>query len=151
MPHARQLVRAAAESDLTGLATTGGSVFVNRLSPFKAEEVPALNIQLLDESSGWDSIGTVARTGRLIVEGWLAREEDELLDDLDTVAAEIEAAVYAGAGAGALSALLMNIDTPTTQIDLPDGPDRGAKRLGVVRMLFPVTYRTRQGDPTTIV
>lgn len=146
--HARQQIREAAVTDLGGLVTTGSNVFTARVAPLSAAEMPGLKVMLRDETAEWDATGTLARTGRLVIEGW-AQGGDGLEDTLDTIAAEVEAAIY-GAGGGAL-ALLMNIGPPTTSIDLPEPAEGLARRTGVVRMLFPVVYRTAEDDPTDIV
>lgn len=146
--HARQQVREAAVADLTGLVTTGANVFTGRVAPLAAAEMPGLRIALREETTEWDAMGTMARTGRLIVEGW-AQGGDGLEDTLDLIAAEVETALYGTTPD--LQALLQNIGTPTTAIDLPE-PEQGvARRTGVVRMMFPVVYRTAEGDPTDIV
>jgi hypothetical protein len=148
--HARQLVREAAVSDLTGLTTTGTNVFTSRVSPLRPGEMPGLKVALREESSDFDTIGdapTLARTGRLLVEGW-AQGGDGLEDKLDRIAAEVEAKIYAPGGA--LDLLLMNIGAVITSIDLPEPEEGNARRTGVIRMLFPVVYRTAVSDPTNI-
>lgn len=146
--HVREAIRDAAVTDLTGLTTTGSRVFTSRVRPLDSGEMPGLFVMLRDERSDWDAVqGKIARTGSLVVEAW-AEGGDGLEDKLDSIAAEVEAALYKASGA--LMAKLMNIDTPTTQIDLPAGDD-SSRRAGILRILFPVTYRTQATDPTTIV
>lgn len=143
--HIRKQVRTAAKSDLAGLTTTGARVFAGRLSPIGEGEMPCLNLFVLDENSDWDALGTIARTGDLVVEG-RAQGEDGLLDTLDDIAAEVETAIYGETPA--LAGLLQNIGTPRTQIEILDSAQGARRRTGIVRILFPVTYRTPQGDPT---
>lgn len=145
--HVRQQVRDAAVTDLTGLTTTGANVFTSRVSPLGESEMPGMYVMLRDEDSDWDAMGTIARTGKLVVEAW-AQGGDGLEDKLDTISAEVEAALYASGSA--LKAKLMNWGTPTTQIDIPQGDD-GARRTGIVRILIPVVYRTAEAAPTAIV
>lgn len=146
--HARKQVRDAAVADLTGLTTTGARVFTSRVAPLTAAEMPGLKIMLREESSDFDAMGKLARTGRLIVEGWL-QGGDDIEDDLDQVAAEVEAAIYGSTPM--LGGLLQNIGAPITSIDLPEPEKNAARRTGVIRMMFPVVYRTATTDPTTIV
>lgn len=141
--HIRRQVREAAVADLTGLPTTGANVFTSRVAPLTADEMPGIIVAIHGESSNWDAIGTLARTGQLVVEGWLLGGENEL----DQVAAEVEAKLYGATPA--LNALLMNIGAPTTALELPEPGEGGARKLARIQMLFPVTYRTPQGDPTT--
>jgi hypothetical protein len=144
--HIRKQVRNAVKSDLTGLAITGANVFAGRLSPIGEGEMPCLNLFVLDESSDWDAAGTIARVGDLVVEG-RAQGEDDLLDTLDDIASEVETAIYAETPA--LSGLLQNIGTPRTQIEIVDGQQGARRRTGVIRILFPATYRSVSTDPTT--
>jgi hypothetical protein len=143
--HARKQVRAAAVSDLAGLTTTGANVFNARVKPIREQDMPCLNVFLLDENSEWDVQGKLVRTGDLIVEG-RAQGGDDLFDTLDQIAAEVETAIYAETPA--LSGLLHNIGTPRTQIELQDTQQGADRRTGIIRILFPVQYRTRQTYPT---
>lgn len=148
--HARQLVREAAVSDLADLPTTGTNVFTSRVSPLRPAEMPGLKVALREESSDFDTVGPspkLQRTGRLLVEGW-AQGGDGLEDKLDRMGAEVEAKIYAPGGA--LDPVLMNIGAVITSIDLPEPEEGNARRTGVIRMLFPVVYRTATDDPTTI-
>lgn len=150
MSHVRQQIREAAVADLTGLATTGDNVFTSRVTPLGSGEMPGMFVMLRDEQAGLEgeSIGRMTRRGQLVIEAW-AEGGDGLEDTLDTIAAEVEGAIYAADGE--LLGKLLNIEAPTTQIDLPDD-DRGSKRrIGVVRILVPVTYRTAIEDPTCLI
>lgn len=149
MPHIRQQVRAAAVTEFAGLPTTGARVFSGRIVPIGKDDMPCLNILLLDEDADWDTIPNFARKGRLIVEGRIQAKPDELLDALDQIAAEVETRAYAPDTT--FDGLLQNIDAPTTQIDLPEPTEGNARPTGVIRILFPVTYRTTYTDPTTSV
>ncbi|UYN98358.1 MAG: hypothetical protein KIT02_10305 [Devosia sp.] len=146
--HARKQVRQAAVSDLTGLVTTGANVFNARVKPIDEHRLPCLNVFLLDENSDWDAAGTILRTGDLVIEG-RAFAGDTLFDVLDGIAAEVETAIYAETPA--LDRLLCNIGTPRTQMEIADTSQGADRRIGIIRILFPVQYRTRQGDPTAIV
>ena len=146
--HVRKQVRAAAVSDLTGLATTGANVFNARVKPIREQDMPCLNVFLLDENSDWDAQGTMVRTGDLVIEG-RTQGGDDLFDLLDAIAAEVETAIYAETPE--LEGLLHNIGTPRTQIELQDTQQGADRRTGIIRILFPVQYRTGQKDPTTIV
>lgn len=149
MPHIRRQVRQAAVTNFTGLATTGAKVFTGRIAPIGPTDMPCLNILLIDEDSDWDSVPNIARNGRLIVEGRLQGRLDDLLDGLDEIAAEVEARAYAPGTT--FNGLLQNIGTPTTQISLPEPTEGSSRGTGVVRILFPVTYRTAATDPSTQV
>ena len=146
--HARKQVRAAAVSDLTGNALTGSDVFNARVSPIREADMPCFNVFLLDETSEHDAMTTVLRTGDLVVEG---RDfgGDDIFDKLDALAAEAERIIYGETPA--LAGLLQNIGTPRTQIELTDPTQGSERRTGIIRVLFPVQYRTLLTDPTAIV
>ena len=148
--HIRKQVRDAAVADLTGLATTGSNVFTARVAPLTSAEMPGLVVMLRAETSQHDtqSPPTIARDGRLVVEG-RAQGGDGLEDTLDQIAVEVETQIYTRAEA--LDLLLMDIDPLTTEIVLLEPSEGVAQRTGVIRMLFPVTYRTPLADPTTRV
>ncbi len=146
--HARKLVREAAKADLTGLPTTGVNVFTSRVSPLLTTEMPGMFIMLRDERGDLEeqALGMLARTGQLVIEAW-RQGADGLEDELDEIAAEVEAKIYGNTPT--LAALLMNIGAPITQIEIPSGDDN-SRRTGIIRILFPVVYRTAISDPTTI-
>lgn len=146
--HARMQVRAAAVSDLTGLSLTGSRVFNARVKPIKDAECPCLNVFLLDEAAEWDATGTMMRTGDLVVEGRVVGGDD-LFDDLDAVAAQVETAIFGETPA--LAGLLKMMGPPRTQIELHDPAQGAERRHGTVRILFPVQYRTSATDPTQIL
>ena len=97
--HARQLVREAAVADLTGLATTGANVFTSRVQPLQETEMPGMFVMLRDERGDLEgqALGMVARNGNLVIEAW-AQGGDGLEDLLDTIGAEVEAAIYGAEG-----------------------------------------------------
>jgi hypothetical protein len=146
--HVRKAIRTAAKTALTGLTTTGVNVFTSRVSKLTEGEMPGWYVMLRDERGDDDGrLSAFERSGQLVIEGWAAGG-DGLEDKLDTMAAEAETAIYTNA---ALMALLVNFGAPMTQIEMPQPDDEGALRIGKIRILFPVTYRTAITDPTTIV
>lgn len=147
--HARKQVRAAAKTTITGLTTTGANVFSSRVSKLTEAEMPGWYVMLRDERGDDDGrLNAFERNGQLVLEGWAAGG-DTLEDKLDTMAAEAETAIYAAGSA--LMALIMNFGAPTTQVEMPQPGDDGELRIGIIRILIPVTYRTSITDPTTIL
>lgn len=149
--HIRKQIRDAAVAALTGLATTGANVFSGRISPLRESERPALIVFLTGDDADFDAqvAGlTEARTGQLRIEG-VAQANDTILDVLDQIALEAEAAIC---GNAALLALLMLPPAPpSSQIVLEDASGAGAVRLGSIVLSFPIQYRTRYGDASTKV
>lgn len=96
MSHVRQQLRDTLAATLTGLATTGASVYVNRAKALAAAQLPALVVRVGDESiepldMGWP--GTLARNVRFDVEALASGAA--AADTLDTVLAEVEVALTA--------------------------------------------------------
>lgn len=149
--HLRKRIRDAAALDLTGLDTTGAHVFSGRVSPLKSSEMPALLVYAFVDD-GSDGAGNGGPTNEhqltLKIEG-VAQGKDDLLDILDQLSLEVEQAIFAGANLAPL--LLIPPGQPSTLIQLHDIEAGAAKRTGSVHMMFPLSYRTRQGDPATQV
>ena len=57
MAHARQQIREAVLAAVTGLATTGANVFVNKITPQEAESLPNLLVYTNGEQSEADAMG----------------------------------------------------------------------------------------------
>lgn len=145
--HIRKQIRDAAQTALTGLATTGANVFSGRVSPLQSNELPALLIFLNgDEGSHGASNGgaTSNHAGLLRVEG-VASNGDDTIDDLDRIAKEVEAALFVNAPFLAL--LLHAPAPPSAQISIDEPVEGAAKRLGSVILNIPINYRTRFGQP----
>ena len=149
--HIRKQIRDAAVAALTGLASTGSNVFTGKISPLKQAELPALLIFLNGDegSDGAQNAGATAdHAGVLRVEG-VAAANDDTIDLLDQIAAEVEVALFADAGFLAL--LLVPPDPPSTSIQIDDPAGGSALRLGSVILGFPIQFRTRLGEPSVIV
>jgi len=150
--HLRTTIRDKAAEILTGLATTGANVFAGRISALTDGELPGLVILTRDEAATDGATNGGPTAERVLQLGILARAQanpDELQDLLDTIAEEVEDALFAGTAN--LEGLAMMISPPLTQIELPQGSDATARPTGELRMVFPVTYRTRLGDASTQV
>lgn len=143
MSHARQQIRDAVVTTLTGLATTGSRVYSGRVHPL--DVLPALTVWTPDERIEYDAMGTTqSRLLVLVVEG-RARATASLDDTLDTIAAEVEAAMMAdrSQGVGAQETSLERIET-----ELEAGAEQPT---GLIRLTWEITYRVDGTDPTTIL
>jgi len=149
----RKQIREAAKTALTGLTTTGEHVWAGRVSRLDTKELPALLIFTnMDDGGHGASNGGATRDGQLLlrVEG-VAYGTDELIDTLDQIEAEVVPAVH---GSTALLALLMNsgsIGPHSSVIEILDPEGGGQRRQGSVHITFPLSFRTRYGDPSTRV
>ena len=141
--HARQTIREAIAALITGLSTTGANVYQSRVYPH--DTLPCLTIYSINEAVV-DVIfdGTQSRELSLIIEG-RAKATSNLDDTLDTIAAEVEAAVMADQY---LTDSVKLIELAETEIDFFDDIEQPA---GIVRLTFIVSYRTNEADPTTLI
>lgn len=149
----RKQIRDAAKTALTGLATTGAHVWAGRVSRLAATELPGLLIFTnMDDGAHGASNGGPTRDGQLIlrVEG-VAYGVDDLIDTLDQIEAEVVPALH---GNAPFLALLMNsgsIGPHSSVIEILDPDNGGQRRQGSVHITFPLSFRTRTGDPSTRV
>ena len=143
MTHARMTIRDAAATALTGLTTTGTRVKSSWPYATAPEHLPALRLYTPseDRDDGLSNLGSrIGRAMTLIVVGYA----DGVLvaDTLDTIAAEVEAAL---AASGNLGGLVKSIEYQAMAVDI-DGD--GHKRSGEIRLTFGVRYRTANADPS---
>jgi len=97
MPHVRQLIRDDIITTVTGLTTTGSRVYPSRVYPMDANKLPGLCVYSKDETSEPATMGfdrTMARTVSIIIESYV-KALSGYDDNLDTIALEIETALYA--------------------------------------------------------
>lgn len=152
MTHFRKTVRDKVASLLTGLATTGGNVWSGRVAPLTAADMPGLVIVPGAESAddgAYSGGPTAERILQLVIVGEVAGNEG-LFDNLDAISAEVEAALFAVAHKN-LDGLADHIGPPAMEMTV--SPDHGganrAPRIGTIRMVFPIHYRTALADPSS--
>lgn len=147
MSHARQQIRDAVVTAVTGLATTGSNVFRTRVHPLEEQMLPALLVYTLDETSEPDAMGSsrgLDRSLRVAVEVAVQQLAD-IDNTMDTIAAEVETAIAANTG---LAALVRDISLDSTTI-VRSG--EGEQRALGMQMAFTALYRTRRGAPETLI
>lgn len=141
MAHARQSIREAVATAVTGLATTGTRVFQSRALPQDA--LPCLLVTTNDESVQADLGAVLTRELEIRVAGY-AKAASNLEDTLDTIAEEVETAVQ---GAGALGGL---VDAPPVLTGIrTDFDDSLEQPVGEVVLTFRCIYFTNAGAPGT--
>lgn len=136
MAHARQQIREAIATRVTGLTTCGTRVFQSRMVP--QETLPCLLVATNDEEINPGTIGSVYERFLTVSIRGLAKVTSTLDDTLDTIAAEVETAMAAEYWAE-LTAI--NVDFDET-LDKP---------AGRIELLYRVTYRTAASVPGTIL
>lgn len=148
--HFRKAVRDKATALLTGLDTTGSNVWSGRVAPLTTREMPGLVVvpgQEAGDQGAYVDGPTVERVMQLIVIAEVAGN-DGLYDRLDTIAGEVEAALFAADRAN-LDGLAQWIDPPNTELTVSAHDPQARERIGTMRMAFPIHYRTALADPTS--
>ena len=146
MSHARTQIRDAIVARITGLTTTGASVFKSRVFPIDDSPLPALVVYTNDEENTNASMGyprLQQRQVEVFVEGY-AKSTGQVDDLLDTIAKEVETAISADI---TLGGKCRDCYITHTALQLQDGD----KNVGVVRMTWLAFYRVKEGTVDTIL
>ena len=143
MSHARQQIRQSAATAVTGLTTTGARVYQSRLHTLRDSNLPCLLVNSDDEEIETD-LNLLTRRLELKIRA-VAKATADLDDALDTMAAEVEAALAPGITAGGkkLFPMLTGI-----QVDMVDEIEKPA---GVITLSYSVPYFTAPGAPTVLI
>ena len=96
MSHLRTQIRQRIVTNLTGLTTTGSNVYDTRVYPMGADKLPGLAVYTKAESTEYETMRpprTLRKTITAVIEIYVKMTStfDEVLD---TIAAEIETALY---------------------------------------------------------
>ncbi len=143
MAHVRKQIRDAAAVLVTGLTTTGTNVFVSRVYPVDAANLPCLLVYTISETVEPENMGSPRTYGRdlkLAVEG-IAQANSNLDDTLDLIGSEVETALGADL---TITATAKSITLEGVEIGLSEV---GEKPAGSIRMTFGVYYRTAENAP----
>jgi len=145
MAHARKQIRDAVVATITGLPTTGSRVFASRVYPLAAgTDLPGLLVYTVDEASevnGMSRPRTLHRVLTLRVDA-VARAASSLDDTLDTICAEVEAALSNTKPAG-----VMDLFLASTEIELTRAGDQP---YGIAHMQFQIAFNTKENAPETV-
>ena len=148
MTHVRKQIRDLAVTAVTGLTTTGASVYADRAYPIPQDKLPALRIfynresvELAQGVMGADP--TMHRRVSLTIVGYA--DGSGLDDTLDTIAVEVEIAID---GEGDFSGKTVG-NAIYTGADF--GLDEGDSRTGFISMTWEIQFRTAESDPETAI
>lgn len=145
MPHYLTTVRQAIVIAVTGLTTTGSRVFEEE--PYPLQEVPALIVSAYSPQVGFTSMDTTAMQVDVDIGiDCVVKGTSGLPALLDTIAAEVQAALYAVTSIGSRAVRIAPVAIDRPQFDLTtDQPV--ARRLLLFRIapLF-----TSSADPTSL-
>lgn len=145
MAHIRQAIRDNIKASLTGLSLTGGRVFSNRVYPLAAPKLPCLLIYTEREDINTLSQGrprTQRRDLTVNVEIYV-KGTSNYDAELDTISAEIEAALGVDITCGGLASDVVPINFNAQYSGDGDQP------VAVGVMSIRVSYMTTEGSPTT--
>lgn len=145
MSHARQQIREAVATALTGLTTTSTRVYQSRMRPVGDAGLPCLLVTTDQEEIEQSAQSRQFRDLTITVRGF-AKATANLDDTLDTIAKEVETAMQSAgtlSGKTASGLVLNRID-----VDMDDSLDKPA---GVIALQYRANYFTAAGTPGTIV
>ncbi len=145
MAHVREQIRKAIATAVTGLATTGANVSSSRVYPH--DTLPSL-VVLVDGDVVQTELGTMDRKqDRLLSVSVAARAKGTAAvdDTLDTICAEVEAALAADITLGGLAKDLWLSNTAIGFDGASDQP------TGLATMSYSVEYRVAEGAPTVAI
>lgn len=150
MSHARQQIRDRIIALLDAVPTFNGRVTATRRMPVKDAGLPAVAVYTASEGGQEASQRqTLSRTQsrRLSVLVDVYGSDVAALDDqLDGYAVLVETALLVSPRLGDL---VWDADLANTEVGLVE--ENVTEPMGLIRMRFDVTYRTRPGAPETIV
>jgi hypothetical protein len=139
--HARQAIREAAVTALTGLTTTGSRVYDTRIFPLSESALPCIAVYASEEVTDRGAMGgRLSRELDLVVRGY-ARGTSGVEDTLDTIAEEVETALTSIAGA-------KDVVIRDSRMEY-DG--EGDMPIATIEMVFSVLYHTAVGAPGTAI
>lgn len=144
--HARQTLRAAIKTLLTGLETTGARVHCARVRPVQSSELPCLLIYSREEVAASGKMGGyLDRNWQLVVEGIADDADAEALENtLDTIAAEVEAKIGEDS---TLGGVVHNAQLERTDWEYSG---EGARPVGRIGLGFRIEYETSESEPGTL-
>lgn len=140
--HARQQIRDALVGALAGLSV-GANIFASRLVPLNESQLPALLIATESEDIAGADIGDTLERRLDIVIRIAARAPDDIDDDLDSIAEEVETRLAGNTLGGLLSAFyLTSHRVEFEQLDQP---------VGIAEMRYQAIYYTTAGAPGAVL
>lgn len=135
--HHRQAIREAIATALTGLSTTGSNVFQSRLHPIEVSKLPCLLVNTDNEDLETITMHPTPLLDRQITIAvrCIAKVSQNLDDVLDTMMAEVEAAI----GGQTLGDVVKTLELKSISIQMEAETD---KPVGIATMNFLTSYMT---------
>ncbi len=145
--HVRKQIRNAVKGALQGLATTGDRVFVSRAYPIDRAKLPGLLLYSPSEDSGREDSPTDSMRDLTIQVHGISAISENLEDELDDIALEVEKAIDGLGEIGGLAKIYHGIQGTVSTIE----GDDAEKPHGAIAIEFLYTYRTVAGSPDVAV
>jgi len=145
MAHVRQQIRDRIATLVTGLTTTGASVYKMRRYALDDAKLPALCVYTMDESSNLITVGTrtLRRVINVAVQAFIKGSSTAVSDTLDTICVEVEEAIAADFS---LNGLAKSCILTSTEIDINV---EGEQSVATASMVYSVEYITLINDVET--
>ena len=145
MSHVRQQIRDRVATRVTGLPTTGSSVYKMRRYALDDAKLPAICVYTMDESSTLITIGsrTLRRVINVAIDITIKGSSTTVSDTLDTICVSAEEAMAADF---TLNGLAKSSVLTSTEIDVNV---EGEKSIASARLVYAVEYITLITDVET--
>ena len=145
MSHVRQQIRDRVATLVTGLPTTGSSVYKMRRYALDDAKLPAICVYTTDESSSLITIGsrTLRRVINVVVDIIIKGSSATISDSLDTICVSAEEAMAADF---TLNGLAKSSVLTSSEIDVNV---EGEKSIASARLVYAVEYVTLITDVET--
>lgn len=145
MAHVRQQIRDRIATLVTGLTTTGASVYKMRRYALDDAKLPALCVYTMDESSNLITVGTrtLRRVINVAVQAFVKGGSTAVSDTIDTICTEVEEAIAADF---TLNGLAKSCILTSTEIDINV---EGEKSIATASLVYSVEYITLINDVET--
>ena len=147
MPIARQQIRDATVTALTGLTTTQTRVYPSRVYPFSASQLPGLTVYTQNEALEPHAMGRPIKLKHeldVVIEAYVKKTAD-FDETIDTITGEIETAVAQNSALQSLVKLILPVDISIEFMDNGDQP------VAVATITYRALFFTHEGTPETIV
>ena len=150
MAHARQQIRDHIVTTLTGLTTTGANVFNTRVYPSGDNKLPGLTIFTRRDTlvTDGDTIGKRQKwdlTVEIEARSKPALDDDDLDEQLDTICAEVQAAIMADV---TLGGRVIYAEIDDVEMDHTDALERPT---GIARISCRCRYAILAEQPETLI
>lgn len=145
MSHVRTQIRDRIATLVTGLPTTGSSVYKMRRYALDDAKLPAICVYTTDESSSLITVGsrTLRRVINAMVEIYAKGASATISDTIDDICVSAEEAIAADFS---LNGLAKSCVLTSTETDVNVEGDRG---IATARLVYSVEYVTAIGDVET--